>query len=272
MEMERVWFERWMQEGYSVRQLIVHSSHKRTRLNEIIHHWLRNAPVSNEDLSCHQHILFDGSFLRKRIGIVVVMDGLEYKVIDGQYGIQENSIPQLFTFFKPLINRGLQPKSATVDGNPQVIRVMQSLWPEIKIQRCLVHIQRQGLMWCRHNPKRTDAKHLRKIFVKVTYIKTKKERDNFISAVRAWEEKYGSSLASRPERGKVFSDLKRARSMLINALPNMFHYLDYPNIPATTNGLEGYFSRLKMKYRQHRGMAEKNRATYFKWYFHLCRR
>jgi len=39
--------------------------------------------------------------------------------------------------------------------------------------------------------------------------------------------------------GYVFSDIKRARSMLLRALPDMFHYLDNPLIPTSTNGLEG---------------------------------
>ena len=72
-----------------------------------------------------------------------------------------------------------------------------------------------------------------------------------------------------PERGWVISDLKRARSMLIKALPHMFHYLDDPAIPTTTNGLEGYFARLKNHYRHHRGLAITLRPNYFAWYFHL---
>ena len=74
------------------------------------------------------------------------------------------------------------------------------------------------------------------------------------------------------ERGRVFSDLKRARSMLLAALPNMFHYLDDPVIPKSTNALEGYFARLKHKYRQHRGLVRSHRNAYLRWYVHLCPR
>jgi len=52
-----------------------------------------------------------------------------------------------------------------------------------------------------------------------------------------WEEKYGRYIDVQPEKGRVFSDIKRARSMLMKALPYMFHYLDNPDIPFTTNGL-----------------------------------
>ena len=60
--------------------------------------------------------------------------------------------------------------------------------------------------------------------------------------------------------------------MLLRALPDMFHYLDDPQIPTTTNGLEGYFSRLKSHYRQHRGLSPHKRPNYFAWYFHFAPR
>lgn len=200
------------------------------------------------------------------------MDNTEHKIIAGQYGIAENSIPQLRCFFQPLIFDKLHPKSATVDGNPQVIKLFRELWPEIIIQRCLAHVQRQGLMWCRRFPKRTDAKHLRKLFQRVTAIKTTKEKESFLSDVHVWEQRFGCHLIWTPEVGKVFSDVKRARSMLLKALPDMFHYLNDSLIPATTNSLEGYFSRLKAKYRQHRGLSLRRRYNYFKWYFFLKKR
>ena len=176
---------------------------------------------------------------------------------------------QMTEFFLNLKKQGLNLKSCTVDGNPQVIKVLPKIWPNITIQRCLVHIQRQGVMWCRHKPKRIDSKYLRKIFLKIPYIKTRKQLDLFLKEVSLWEKKFGDSILNRPERGKVFSDLKRARSMLFKAMPHMFHFLDNPYIPHTTNAIEGYFSRLKRHYRNHRGLSPKKRADYFKWYFFL---
>ncbi len=101
-------------------------------------------------------------------------------------------------------------------------------------------------------------------------IRTKAERKHFLSQLAQWEHRYGPPIAFTPESGWVFSDLKRARSMLMVALPNMFHYLDDRKIPTSTNGLEGYFGRLKQKYRQHRGLAQRHREAYFRWFFHYC--
>lgn len=197
------------------------------------------------------------------------MDALSHGVIKGKYGIKESSELQLLAFFKPLKGKGLSPKTCTVDGNPQVIKVLRKLWPGITIQRCLVHIQRQGLMWCRQKPKRTDAKALRQLFRWVTTIRTETNRNQFLGRLVDWEQRYGHQIACCPERGWVFSDLKRARSMLLKALPDMFHYLYDSNIPVSTNGLEGYYSRLKRHYRNHRGLKSRKRNNYFQWYFFL---
>ena len=192
--------------------------------------------------------------MHQRVGVVALMDGETKKVIAGRYGVSENSERQLRSFFMPLIKRGLNPVSFTVDGSPQAMKVIRELWPGIIIQRCLVHIQRQGLVWCRNYPKTTTARRLRDIFLHVTKIKTKEQRDQFLEKVIEWEQKYGRDVMIRPEKGWVFSDLKRARSMLIKALPYMFGFLDDQRIPFSTNGLESYFSRLKRHYRQHRGL------------------
>ena len=86
---------------------------------------------------------------------------------------------------------------------------------------------------------------MREIFLQVTGITTKARRDAFLNLFATWEDRYGNEIAARKEVGWVFSDVRRARSMLIKALPDMFYYFDDPQIPTTTNGLEGYFSRLK---------------------------
>jgi hypothetical protein len=127
-------------------------------------------------------------------------------------------------------------------------------------------------MWCRRYPKRTDAKHLRSLFLQVPFIRSASERDRFLAQLRDWENRYGKQIARSKETGWVFSDLKRARSMLLAALADMFRYLDDPKIVASTNALEGYFARLKQRYRQHRGLAALHRNAYLNWFIHLCRR
>lgn len=268
---QRVWFERWIIEGYTLRQLATHSGHSLSTLRRIIEYWLQHPPPRPLELSAHRYLIFDGTFLEQRRGVFVAMDAERFAVIYGTPDSSEGP-SDLTKFCCALAEHALTPTSATIDGNPHLVRVLRVLWPHIVIQRCLVHIQRQGLSWCRQFPKRTDAKHLRTIFLQVMSIHTASDRNRFLSQVGTWERRYGARIARSKEMGWVFSDLKRARSMLLAALPDMFRYLDDPYIAKSTNALEGYFARLKQKYRQHRGLARRHRDAYFRWYLHLCPR
>ena len=259
-----------MREGYSVRQLMDQSGHGRSRLGRIISEWLARPP-SRPLLSPTRRLLVDGTFLERNVGIVACMDGQRREIIDGAYGVKEGS-STMRTFLDTLKERGLHPESATIDGNPSVRRHLEAVWPGIVIQRCLVHVQRQGLMWCRADPKRLDARKLRTIFLAVTAIRSPEERNRFLATFAAWDLRYGEAIEERGERGWVASDLRRARSMLRKALPDLFRYLDDPTIPKSTNSIESYFSRLKRLYRSHRGLAESRRAMYFRWHFLLNRR
>ena len=221
---EMEWFHRWVVEGYSVRQLVQQSGHGRPWLYRRIDSFLADAPPTPvlEPLTA-RYLLFDGTFLHRPHSIVVLMDGQTHTLVRGQFGVRENSERELRAFFEPMMDKGLHPRSFTVDGNRQVIRVLKKLWPDVVIQRCLVHIQRQGLSWCRISPKTPYARQLRQIFLRVTRIDTALERDAFLDLVTTWEARYGDEIAARKERGRVFSDIKRARSMLLRALPDMFH-------------------------------------------------
>ncbi len=229
-------------------------------------------PEGPDGLRQSRYFILDGTFLHRPESMVALMDAQTHVIVAGKYGVSESSESQLGDFLGNLEEMGLRPTSFTIDGNPNVMKLVHKFWPGAVVQRCLVHIQRQGLSWCRTSPKTPYARRLRKIFSRVTSIRTPGDRDRFLELVTDWERKYGAQLSTRPETGYVFSDIKRARSMLIRALPDMFHYLEDPLIPISTNGLEGYFSRLKSRYRQHRGLSPRKRKLYFAWYFHLVPR
>jgi transposase-like protein len=269
---QRVWFKRWICEGYSMRQLSIQSGYTHRTLRRIISFWLSRPPKLSLDLTGFKHLVIDGTYFDGRKSSVVGMcDTVFGTMIDGRYGMKEGGC-KMYDWCLDLREAGLMPLSVTIDGLQQVETLLRAVWPTVTIQRCLVHVQRQGLAWCRRDPKRAAVVHLRRFFRKVTDITTYQERDEFISNWREWEERFGKAIASRRERGKVFSDVKRARSLLFHALPNMFHYLEDPQIPSDTNWLESYFSRLKSRYRQHRGLSKKNRLNYFSWYFYICRK
>lgn len=169
-------------------------------------------------------------------------------------------------WFSDLKERGLNPISITMDGHLKVIEAIKSIWPKTKIQRCLYHIQRQGLMWLRTYPKTKAGFELRILLSKLTSIKSFKEQDAWVSTYQAWQERHSSFVQSLPRTTIAFIDLKRTMGLINNALPDMFHYLKDQRTPATTNLLESFYSRLKADYRRHRGMSQDHKLSYLKWY------
>jgi hypothetical protein len=269
---QRCWFLRWILRGSTVRDLSSLNGHSTRTMRRVIRYWLDRPPVTAQDLSAHRYVMIDSTYLKRRGGaITAVLEATHNTLIAGIFGVHEAQAA-MGDFCRHLAERGLTPTAIATDGSPALLRHLRTQWPEAMLQRCLVHIQRQGLSWCRRNPKRPDARALRNLFLRVTRIRTAAQRDRFLTDLADWERRYGTNIDAQPERGYVFSDLKRARSMLWHALPDMFHYLDDPNIPSTTNAVEGYFGRLKKNYRQHPGLRDAQCTGYFQWLFHLLNR
>ena len=113
------WFRRWIAEGYSVRQLVQQSGHSRPWLYRLTDSLLADVPPATVlEPQSARYLLFDGTFLHRPHSIVVLMDGQTHTLVRGQFGIRENSEPELRAFFAPMIDEGLCPRSFTVDGNP----------------------------------------------------------------------------------------------------------------------------------------------------------
>lgn len=271
------WFRLWIQEGYSIRELSTLSGRSRTSVRRIIRWWLTKDPPGdmarwNARLRTARHIIADGTILRRKNGeaLYAIMESKSHELLFGGYGIREGA-RELQQLYPVLAHAGLCPQSATIDGNPQQTKYLSLQWPGLCVQRCIVHVQRQGLRWCRRHPKRTDAKHLRNLYLKLSTVKTAEQRTLYTAEVHQWYDRYGHAIlqARRTQGGWVFSDLALATSMLVRSVDNLFHFIDDPGIEGSTNALEGYFSRLKDKYRRHRGLARQSRQRYFQWYFYL---
>lgn len=194
------------------------------------------------------------------------------KPIAYSFRVRETVKDEVRAFLLRLKGFGLNPQSITIDGLKTVSTAFKEVWPEIIVQRCLFHVQKQGLMWCRRYPKSIEAKKLKEIFREIFSIKDHKSKKLFIEKIMSWEQKYGNRVAIHPSGGWVMSDLKRARSMLLKAMPEMFHFLDHPQIPNTSNCAESFFSKLKENIKIHRGLTKEKRLLLIKHIVQLCQK
>lgn len=122
------------------------------------------------------------------------------------------------------------------------------------------------MRWLRSYPKTDAGKTLRALLAQLFIIKSVKERNLFMTSFKNWLYTYRNFVLSLPMNVKANFDLKRTISLVQNALPDMFHYLMDSRIPSTSNALEGFFSRVKFAYRQHRGLSQLNKIRFLKWY------
>jgi len=193
------------------------------------------------------------------------MDAVDQRIISHIYSKKEG-YKNVHAWFSKLNEEGLNPLYITMDGERSVIRAINEIWPKTKIQRCLYHIQREGMRWLRTYPKTQAGKDLRRLLKSLCCINSRDERDEFITSYVIWLDQYKDFVLSLPRREVAFKDLRRTMALIYNALPDMFYYLDDPNIHKTTNTLESFYSRLKADYRKHRGLTEKHKISYLKWY------
>jgi len=194
-----------------------------------------------------------------------MMDTESKKVIMGD-SIDKESYRTTYPRFKELREKGLNPKFVTMDGHRYVIQAFKDVWPEIKIQRCLYHIQHEGMRWLRTYPKTEAGRELRKLLARVCNIKTVKERDSWVGSYKRWSREYRSFVKSLPRSSVACKDLKKTMALIEHALPDMFYYLQDTKVEPTCNRIEGYYSRLKADFRRHRGLSESHKKTYLKWY------
>lgn len=170
---------------------------------------------------------------------------------------------------------GIQIESITTDGHKSILKAIKKSVPHATIQRSLVHIQRMCLLWLTQYPKHPAGQELRKLMLLILQIKTDNDRLYWTLELQKWYERHKDYLNERTYNVEsqrywyTHKLLRRSYTTIKRALPNMFHYLSNPEIPKTTNGIEGYFSHLKNHLDIHRGLTVKHRINFIKWYIYF---
>jgi transposase-like protein len=262
---EKEWFKLWVTESYSIRQLARISGHSEFKLKLIKNYWLQTVPGESFDYSQYKYLIFDGTYFHKKDCFIIMMDAESREIILGD-SIDKESYQTAYPRFKKLKEQGLEPTFVTMDGHRYVIQAFKEVWPRIKIQRCLYHIQREGMRWLRTYPKTEAGRELRRLLAGVCNIKTVKERDDFTGRYRQWRCTHRSFVQSLPRSIVAYKDLKKTMALIDHALPDMFYYLADSRVPSTTNLLEGFYSRLKADFRRHRGLSDEHKKAYLQWY------
>ncbi|MBI5538892.1 MAG: transposase [Bacteroidia bacterium] len=216
------------------------------------------------------YLVIDGTHIKNNFCVLNYLDsGLKY--LQYYRTVERENYYDYTTDLEFLKQIGIIPFSITSDGQRGLLKAVRDVFPSVVHQRCIIHIQRMSLIYLTRNPKTGAGITLRYWVKKLHKIDNHDKRDYWIRQFDGWCRKYSSFLKEKSEslsgrKWYTHKLLRRTRSLIKNALPNMFHYLDNPHIPKSTNCLETRFSYLKNNLKIHRGLSKKSRQNFILWY------
>ncbi|OGL74449.1 hypothetical protein A3C96_03305 [Candidatus Uhrbacteria bacterium RIFCSPHIGHO2_02_FULL_60_10] len=177
-------------------------------------------------------------------------------------------------FLTTLKDRGAKPEFVVCDGQKGLQIAIRTVWPEAKTQRCVVHVHRQAMAWLTRNPKTAAGQALRRLVSGIFDVRTVRQRRRWQRRFRRWDRRHRSFLKERTvgPNGWWYTHrrVRAVRSLIRNSLPNLFRFVKRPDVPRTSNHVEGGInSRIKELLRSHRGLKRHQRLALVSWYLHL---
>jgi hypothetical protein len=100
-----------------------------------------------------------------------------------------------------LLEKFPAPRAVIVDGGSGLASALQRTWPETKVQRCLVHVQRNVRVLLTLRPRTKAGRQLRALSLALTRIKNRDEALAWLNALNAWHATHKDLLAERTYRG-----------------------------------------------------------------------
>ena len=213
-------------------------------------------------------IAMDVTYFGRSWGILTVINAHNGKVlycepINGHETVwdYERAISHLHKY-------NVYPEAAVVDGTVGVIKMLED--KGIKVQFCQFHQLRIITQCLTRKPILNPNIDLRNIDLSLTHV----DKENFTNMVYGWKLRYEFWMQekNRTEAGKweyVHKLTRRAIRSLINNLPYLFTYQEYPelNIPNTNNKIEGLHSELKRRLNNHRGLKKAQKIQFARIFF-----
>lgn len=156
----------------------------------------------------------------------------------------------------PCLMRFAPPDVVVADGQKGVSRFVKRYWPHTKFQRCHFHMVSLVIQYLSRNPKEEAGRVILNLMYQLKTVKSHEEEKRWLMFHFLWEKQYEKVFNLKNESGTyTHKKLRSVRSILRNAIPYLFTYLDFPECPNTTNDVEGWINAaLAEALRRHRGL------------------
>ena len=269
-----IWFEKWVIGRRTIEQLVKESGYSEKTLRRLFANYLSKPPQLSFYPSEKVNLLIDGTYFANGVCLVLYRDVTIkftqlYRFTDGEH------YSEIKEDLENLLTLGVQIDSITSDGHKSILKAVKKAAPKAILQRCLVHIQRDCRIWLTKYPKSFAGYDLKQITSEIHLITTRDELNLWLLKLNNWHkehEHYINEKSYNLETGRYWYTHKMVRRSFMTikrALPNMFHYLDNPKIPKTTNSIESFFGHMKGHLNIHRGLSYVHRKQYLMWYLYF---
>jgi len=232
-----------------------------------IQRWLDRALIiKRNDFSGVAVVIMDTTYFGRGFGVMVFKNSLDGVVLYTQYVRYETNALYL-AGISEISRRGIAIQGIVCDGRQGLF----GMFGDIPIQMCQFHQIQIVQRYLTRKPKTQAAIELRKITLNLT----KQPKVEFVNNLNNWHLQWSDYLNERsrsPSTGKTHYTHKRLRSAYLSLkrhLPYLFVFEDYIElmIPNTTNALDGQFSDLKNKLRNHNGLSKARKMKFIDGFF-----
>ncbi|QTD39292.1 transposase [Polaribacter batillariae] len=269
-----IWFEKWIIKRRTIQEISKESGYSVRTLKRYFDNYLSKPPRLSVYPSEKVNLLIDATYFSNGICLVLYRDATIkftqlYRLTNGEHYLE------IKEDLENLLALGVQIESITSDGHKSILKAVKKVIPNVILQRCLVHIQRDCRIWLTKHPKSFAGQDLKKITSEMHLITSHFQLSFWLLKLHNWYEKYKGYINEKSynlETGRYWYTHKMVRRSFMSikrALPNMFHYLDNPRIPKSTNSIESFFGHMKGHLNIHRGLSYTHRKQYIMWYLYF---
>lgn len=220
-------------------------------------------------------LVLDGTSVMKRVCMLLIAGDADNARPVSWMDCGRECYDSWVVFLRDLSWRGVTPEVVVCDAQRGLLKAIHEVWPEVWIQRCLIHVVRQACIWLTRNPQTRAGRELLRLVKELPRIQTKRQKRRWVRKFWRWYRRHEKFLKDRSYSPSghwwyTHRRLRGTRSLLKNALPDLFRFVTDSSIPKTSNHVEGGLnSRLKELFRCHRGFSLQRKLILAAWYLAL---
>ncbi|MCQ2336613.1 MAG: transposase [Paludibacteraceae bacterium] len=269
-----VWLKWWILGKQTIKQISDLSGYSERQLSRWFDEYLRSYPEWQMQRREKVNLLIDGTWFPNRVCLVLYRDEnikttLLYRITDDEW--EEEIVEDLIN----IQNLGIEIRSVTSDGGKNIIKAVAKACPNAIRQRCLAHIQRECNTWLTQHPQSEAGRELKRLVNMISKVKTRNDRLQWEIFLEQWYQTYKDWITKKSFKIQSHTEwythkmVRKSYIHLKHALPNMFLFIDNPDVPRTTNALESFFGHMYENISLHRGLSKTHCQNHVKWYLYF---